>query len=302
MLIVCPTCSSTYRIELSALGPRGRPVRCARCQTVWFAAGTDAIAAAIDIDLTAPAQAAGGASPAHPAASAENGVWRQQPAASAVSTAPATAAPSIIPDDDPFAGPGSEPAHANAVGGADVETAAARRQNRAAAQRRLARRRKRDWPIGPLPTAIIVMAALIALLIAGRYNVARTLPQTAWLFAAIGAPVNLRGLAFEDVKAVTETHDGIGVFSVQGRIANTTRTDLPAPRLRFSLRDGSGQEVQTWTSVPARDVIGAGEALMFQSRLASPPSEARELVVRFFHKRDAIAATVSDRGPVQGAK
>lgn len=145
------------------------------------------------------------------------------------------------------------------------------------------------------------MAALIALLIAGRYTVVRTLPQTAWLFAAIGAPVNLRGLAFEDVKAVMETHDGIGVLSVEGRIVNTMRTDLPVPRLRFSLRNGSGQEVQTWTSVPARDVMAARDVLTFQSRLASPPPEARELLVRFFHKRDAIAAPVS-RSPAQRAK
>lgn len=306
MLIVCPTCASTYRIELSALGPRGRPVRCARCQTVWFAAGTDAIAAAIDIEVDLPRQAADPASPPPRSALAENAAWREAAVPADIDDeatgGEATGAPSIVPGDDPPAEPHSERGSADSMRGADVETAAARRHNREAARQRLARRRKRGWPLAPLPTAIIAMTALIAILVAGRHAVVRTLPQTAWLFAAIGAPVNLRGLVFEDVKAVTETHDGIGVLSVEGRIVNPMRADMPAPRLRFSLRNSSGQEIQAWTSIPARDVIAAREILPFQSRLASPPAEARDLLVRFFHKRDAIAATVSGRSAEEGGQ
>ena len=45
MLIVCPSCSSAYRIELSALGPTGRPVRCGKLR--YFA-----VALAISIHLS----------------------------------------------------------------------------------------------------------------------------------------------------------------------------------------------------------------------------------------------------------
>lgn len=37
MLIACPSCSTTYMSEPASLGPAGRTVRCARCQTTWFA-------------------------------------------------------------------------------------------------------------------------------------------------------------------------------------------------------------------------------------------------------------------------
>src|ERR1700751_2242679 len=37
MLIVCPSCTTAYRIELSTLGAAGRTVRCARCRATWFA-------------------------------------------------------------------------------------------------------------------------------------------------------------------------------------------------------------------------------------------------------------------------
>src|SRR5258708_3837346 len=37
MLIVCPTCATTYQIQLAALGVAGRSVRCTRCKNTWVA-------------------------------------------------------------------------------------------------------------------------------------------------------------------------------------------------------------------------------------------------------------------------
>src|SRR6185295_10188170 len=44
MLLVCPTCATSYMIEPASLGPAGRMVRCARCKTAWFAGGPKAAA------------------------------------------------------------------------------------------------------------------------------------------------------------------------------------------------------------------------------------------------------------------
>jgi predicted Zn finger-like uncharacterized protein len=38
MLIVCPTCATSYMIDPAALGSAGRTVGCARCKATWFAA------------------------------------------------------------------------------------------------------------------------------------------------------------------------------------------------------------------------------------------------------------------------
>src|SRR5260221_14715354 len=43
MKIVCPNGDTAYQVQPSAVGPSGRSVRCARCQTVWFAANTAAL-------------------------------------------------------------------------------------------------------------------------------------------------------------------------------------------------------------------------------------------------------------------
>src|SRR3989304_4383103 len=39
MLIVCPSCATSYMIDPASVGPGGRTVRCARCRTTWFAGG-----------------------------------------------------------------------------------------------------------------------------------------------------------------------------------------------------------------------------------------------------------------------
>src|SRR6476619_5473409 len=37
MLIVCPSCATSYDLAPTSLSPNGRQVRCARCRTVWNA-------------------------------------------------------------------------------------------------------------------------------------------------------------------------------------------------------------------------------------------------------------------------
>src|SRR3979490_2527377 len=37
MLIVCPSCQTSYDVTAASLGEAGRSVRCVRCQEGWFA-------------------------------------------------------------------------------------------------------------------------------------------------------------------------------------------------------------------------------------------------------------------------
>jgi hypothetical protein len=124
-----------------------------------------------------------------------------------------------------------------------------------------------------------------------RVAMVRNFPQTASLFAAIGLPVNLRGLIFENVKSSGEFVDGVTVMVVQGTIVNLTGKTLEVPRLRFALRSASGHEVYAWTALPTRTMLTPGEELPFRSRLASPPPDGRDVIVRFFNRRDIGAGT-----------
>ena len=119
-----------------------------------------------------------------------------------------------------------------------------------------------------------------------RADVVRLAPQTASLYAAIGLPVNLRGLAFENVTSVKEQRDGVTVLVVEGTIVSASASAVEVPRLRIALRGEAGNEVYVWTAAPNRSILAPGETLPFRTRLASPPPEGRDVLVRFEQRRE----------------
>jgi hypothetical protein len=164
----------------------------------------------------------------------------------------------------------------------DAVSAAVRRAEREA-------RGPRRWPRAGLSAAVLALVMVIGGLIALRTDVVRLFPQTATLYARVGLPVNLRGLVFNNVTTETETSDGVQVLVVAGTIASTATRIVDVPRLRFAVRNDSGHEIYTWTALPPKSVITPGATLAFRSRLASPPREGNDVVVRFFNRRDRVA-------------
>lgn len=279
MLIVCPSCTTAYRIELSTLGAAGRTVRCARCRATWFASIEELAPAAVALpavqESSAPPQGA-------PVEQHEADYALQGPADTETT---ANEAASVTIDNSPPLVPAlAQEAGSTAATGPDIESVAARRARRAGTNKR----RSGRWP--GLPTIILVLAGTIAALLNWRVPVVRFVPQTASLFSAIGLPVNLRGLSFDDVKTTVETRDGVTVLVVEGTIANQTRLPLEVPRLRFAVRNPGGYEVYAWTALPAEPMLAPGDRAPFRSRLASPPADAQDIIVRFFNRRDVAAA------------
>ena len=78
-------------------------------------------------------------------------------------------------------------------------------------------------PAVGLPTACAAMGALILALMIWRADVVRLLPQTATFYKMVGLDVNLRGLAFKDIKVTNETVDGKPVLVIEGMIVGETQ-------------------------------------------------------------------------------
>jgi hypothetical protein len=76
---------------------------------------------------------------------------------------------------------------------------------------------------------------------------------------------------------------------VEGIIKSTARRMSDVPRLRFAVRNARGEEIYSWTALPARTVLQPGDSMPFRTRLASPPPEAHAVLVRFFNRRDLLA-------------
>ena len=313
MLIVCPNCASSYEVAPDKLGAAGRSVRCVRCQTVWFAtaqagqppAATNLFAAdEPEVASAGAEQIEGGefgwtfspegevgekdawSDPAEPdpAETDQDPAFDTQAIEGDPSAVPADPQPVMVADA-PSIAPVLEQEPAPRVDegpGENVETLAALRARQAAKHKR---RRSRPG----LSFAIFALVAAILGLIGLRKQVVQLAPQTASLYRAIGLAVNLRGLAFEGVKTTREVSEGVTVLVVEGAVVNVTSHTVEVPRLRFGVRNEAGLEIYAWTSVPARTILGPGEAVEFRSRLASPPAEARDVVVRFFNRRDVVA-------------
>jgi hypothetical protein len=143
-----------------------------------------------------------------------------------------------------------------------------------------------------LPTACAAMGALVLALVIWRSDMVRLLPQTAAFYKMVGFDVNLRGLAFKDVKLSSETVDGKQVLVIEGVIVGQGKKPLDIPRLRFAVRDAQGAEIYAWNSVLEQTVLQPGERAFFRSRLASPPPEGRNIDVRFFNRRDIAGGSV----------
>jgi predicted Zn finger-like uncharacterized protein len=298
MLITCPNCQSSYTVADTALGEKGRSVRCTKCKEVWHATPpppamaepaaeewqpsvdewkpstdewqppTDEWKPSVDEwqpTADPPAAEAGSAEPTGDAA------WPQS-----------DAAPDVDPphvDDAPPVAPMLSDETAADAGSAALAYESVRR--RKAARKQAQKERGIGITAGRVAAALALV--LVALLFA-RETVVRIYPQTASLYGWLGFRINVRGLEFADLKSSYDTQDGTRVLFVEGGIRNISSKAQSVANLRYALRNAAGVEVYSWTGVPDRNMIPPGETTQFRTRLASPPNDGRDVRVTFVQR------------------
>lgn len=286
MLIVCPNCSTSYEVKAETIGDAGRTVRCTRCREEWFAAApapqtamlatagaTPPPSAAIDDFAAAdPDDQVDWETPAHPDDKNLAG-----DAFADMLDIPQAPSPPLAPDAD-----------ADTIE-ADPAPASAKTATPASPRERRIRLRRPDRVALPLaPTLIAVQLAVLCAGLLWRNEIVHVMPQTASFFRAIGLGVNLRGLAFTDVRTTWDSHDGATVLIIEGAVVNTTRAAIAVPRLRFALRNAAAAELSSWTAPPEKSSLAPGEMLPFRSHLASPPAGGSDILVRFLNRQDFL--------------
>ncbi len=303
MLIVCPTRATSYDVDTASLRPNGRKVRCVRCRTVWraelgqaeklIAAGealgpvrraVDALAeaaVAAEPSAAAPPPTSMPSSPQAPSRSMQRRrcLWRlprgrsRQPCRRA---SPRTWRPAMLS-----------------------------RSSRRPSRRPISTlsRRRCSTPLPPQRPAPETRLAAVAAAIGNpgighyrrhivgwRTDFVRALPQTASFYAAIGMPVNLRGVTFDGLTTNSEQHEGVPILVVEGNIINNAGRMIDVPRLRFAVRDAARRDLFL-TAVPPRASLPPGEAVPFRTRLASPPPDAHDVLVRFVNRFDILSGS-----------
>jgi predicted Zn finger-like uncharacterized protein len=222
MLIVCPTCASSYSLTREQLGEAGRTVRCARCRETWFASPESAIPEDGEEDVV---------------------VLEGEPGPGAAATLPRRfrlPLPSLA-----------------ALRGMNVPRP---------------------------PGAVLALAGLgllVALLAWQRAAVVHLAPQMARVYAALGMPVNLRGLELADVRSTLAVDQDRPVLLVEGQIRNIRTGETEIPPIKLVLRGQDGREIYQWTAEASIPTLAAGQTTAFRTRLTAPPSEGHDVLVRF---------------------
>jgi predicted Zn finger-like uncharacterized protein len=281
MHIVCPHCTTSYAVDPASFGGTGRTVRCSRCKETWRA--TPDNIAKVRIPTMADADAMAG--------------WTDPPKTDDIPSVDSPSIASDLPESPELGGPQQDLA--------GVRTSPARQDNTPqgntprddkpplSTASRFRDRLKSSFvlrsPAITRNTFCVAMAAMVLALVIWRVEIVHLLPQTAAFYRLTGLEVNLRGLAFKDVKTSTEAVDGKPVLVIEGMIVARSRKPVELPRLRFSVRDVHETEIYAWNAVLEQPALKPGEHVWFRTRLASPPPEGRTINVRFFNRQDLAA-------------
>jgi predicted Zn finger-like uncharacterized protein len=262
MLIVCPNCASRYEIAEAKIGTGGRKVRCASCQTTWQIEAPQATKARptndilqSDLDAAIP-DLPTAPSPEQTAAELEEELRRAGEIDADISAITAERAESRQPDA--------------------LEPSPSRKRSWAGARNPLAR-----LPSAAASVLVMVSIAILGLGVWQRERVVRAMPQFADLYAKIGLPVNVRGLAFSAVESEL-VQDPQGRFLVvTGDVTNITRGTAKVPPITVMVQAEDGKVLYSWTTEPPRSSLESAELMHFRARLASPPENGRSVQLRF---------------------
>ena len=140
------------------------------------------------------------------------------------------------------------------------------------------------------------VVTLPSLAIAKKDSVVGVVPQTAGLYAAIGLPVNLRGLQLREVKSILGEEGAQRILMVEGQIVNARAVSQQTPDLRLSVRNAAGREIYHWVSPPPKGELAAGESAPFRARLVAAPEEGADVKIQFVNAEPKPAAPVKKSG------
>jgi len=148
--------------------------------------------------------------------------------------------------------------------------------------------------IGGAAPALVFLALMVVATaaIAARSAIVRAAPVTAWAYASLGMPVNLRGLSIDGVRAtMAEPGEGGRELLVTGEIVNLREVETLVPSLRLALLGEDRRELYLWTAREPKSRLGPHERVAFRAGLATPPPGVRDVLVKFAAPGDKASFT-----------
>ncbi len=106
-------------------------------------------------------------------------------------------------------------------------------------------------------------------------------PQAAKLYVALGADLSVNKLRLTDVSFSQSMQEGRPALTVKGMISNDGAAAITVPPVLVKLRNAAGRDIFQWIYQLPEPMLGAGAKVTFETTLADPPAEARNLQVTF---------------------
>ncbi|MCB1491662.1 MAG: zinc-ribbon domain-containing protein [Rhodobiaceae bacterium] len=255
MIIRCPECKTRYDVPDTALGGGGRTVACARCGTRWHAVP--------EPEAPKPRKAAAAARPIEP--------------------------DTITAPSDPAYDVESAAAHlegdeaANYISPEDLDGELFHDEPPETKRKRRIKVKSKQPRRGVSAHFLLLVASfgIAGLGIWMRDAVVRMVPEAAALYELVGLDVNLVGLDFTDLSFSRIQENGTPVLVISGKIVNVGEKGTFVPAIRLSLQTRENKELFSWVTEPPAQHLEAGAATDFTARLASPPEDAANVIVRF---------------------
>lgn len=275
MILTCPACDTKYVVKDGAIPPAGRQVRCASCKHSWHQ-DPDEAAEAASAPETEVAEAAANIveQPTFPTTDTPN------PLDQIATDVPPAPAPPPLTEDRQWQQ--VEPASAwdEAAPGAEAEPYVAPEPEPEPIAEDFEpfydhdpiEQPKRKWPLLLLLVLLVALAAIAF-----------------WFFAPaeLRARAGLASVKESQLYAVVNTGDyqrlasGNNLFTVSGRIVNSTDSRQPVPPIRAELLDKSKQKViHSWTISPPTNSLDINKSASFNSAEVDVPEGGEFIRIR----------------------
>jgi hypothetical protein len=143
-------------------------------------------------------------------------------------------------------------------------------------------RRGRMAAIATLTAGIAGVAAILS---TGAVQIDSLMMRAEGIFGAILPGIVTPKLSFVDVKTNFEGEGLERALVIEGMIVSDSRGPYPLPGMSFEIRgpkdaNAANESIFRWMIPPPAPTITRGSPVPFRARLASPPREGKDIVIR----------------------